>query len=137
MTKDIDEMIEQVEELSANTPDGTVIDADTILVDLVENCDLDCTGFAQDIFMIYQRSTDKQAVKEMFFEFTGVEFEDYLQKCIDETTRPEEYQLWQKIEKHRVCIIFALDSAKKAERQIMSIIAKDAISICRGQKCGT
>lgn len=30
MTKDIDEMIEQVEELSANTPDGTVIDADTI-----------------------------------------------------------------------------------------------------------
>ena len=90
MMKNIDEMIEQVEELSANTPDGTVIDADTILVDLVENCDLDGTGFAQDIFMIYQRSTDKQAVKEMFFEFTGVEFEEYLQKCIDETTRSEE-----------------------------------------------
>ena len=36
-----------------------------------------------------------------------------------------------------VYIIFAPDSAKKVEKQIMSIIVRDAISIGRGQKCGS
>lgn len=36
---------------------------------------------------IYHKSSDKQAVKEMFFEFTGMEFDQYLMKCSREITR--------------------------------------------------
>lgn len=83
----IKQLIRKVEILNDNTPNGKIIDADTILADLVENCDYQFTGFAQNIFNIWKRSSDKRAVKQMFFEFTGIEFEDYLKKCKEEITR--------------------------------------------------
>lgn len=83
-----EKMMNRVEELYENTPDGgVIIDADTILKDLIDENDFEISGIAQDIFNIYRKSSDKQAVKEMFYEFTGVEFEEYLIKCINETTR--------------------------------------------------
>lgn len=85
--KNIANMIEQVEELNDNTPDGIIVDADTILVDLIRNCDYEFSGFAQDIFNIWKNSSDKTAVARMFYEFTGVEFEDYLEKCLEEISR--------------------------------------------------
>lgn len=81
------EKIRQVELLNSNTPDGTIIDSDTILADLLLNVDNEVTGFSQDIFNIYKRSKDKDAVKQMFFEFTDTEFDDYLDKCMKEITR--------------------------------------------------
>ncbi len=81
------EKIRQVELLNGNTPDGMIIDSDTILADLLLNVDNEVTGFSQDIFNIYKRSKDKDAVKQMFFEFTGMEFDDYLDKCMKEITR--------------------------------------------------
>lgn len=67
--------------------DGIVKDADTILVDMVQENDFEITGIAQDIFNIWRNSSDKKAVEQMFFEFTDMEFKDFLEKCKDEITR--------------------------------------------------
>ena len=69
------EKIRQIELLNSSTPNGMIIDSDTILADLLLNVDNEVTGFSQDIFNIYKRSKDKDAVKQMFFEFTDTEFE--------------------------------------------------------------
>lgn len=86
------EMIQEVEKLHNNTPDGVIHDADTILVDLIEQCDYEFTGLAQDIFNIWKNSTDKKAVEQMFYEFTDMEFDRYLMKCQEEITRGSKEQ---------------------------------------------
>lgn len=58
------------------------IDEDTILVDAIEACDFEMTGIAEDIFNIYEKSTDKKSLEQLFFEFTDMEFSEYLEKCI-------------------------------------------------------
>lgn len=85
----IRELIRKVECLNNAVPDGVICDADTILKDILDEQDFEITGIAQDIFNIYKKSTDKTSVKEMFFEFTGVDFDEYLNKCIKEITREE------------------------------------------------
>ena len=67
-------LIKEVEELNNNTPDGRIVDGDTILTDLIESNDFELSGMCQDIFNIWKNSTDKKAVEQMFFEFTGLEF---------------------------------------------------------------
>lgn len=83
----MEELLKEVEELNNNTPDGWIIDADTILVDMVQKNDFEITGIAQDIFDIWRNSSDKKAVEQMFFEFTDMEFKDFLEKCKEEITR--------------------------------------------------
>ena len=85
--KIMEELLHKVEELNANVPDGIVKDADTILVDMVQENDFEITGIAQDIFNIWKNSLDKKAVEQMFFEFTDMEFKDFLEKCKEEITR--------------------------------------------------
>lgn len=87
MSKWTEEIIKEVEELNNNILEGQIIDADTILVDLVQNCNHEFTGFAQDIFNIWKESSDKKAVEQMFYEFTDIEFDCYLMKCKEEITR--------------------------------------------------
>lgn len=79
--------IEEVERLSDNVPDGQVIDADTILADLIQKCDYEMTGFAQDIFNIWKQSSDKKSVEMMFFEFTDTDFSEYLDLCKKQISR--------------------------------------------------
>ena len=83
----MEKLLKEVEKLNANTPDGVVVDADTILVDMVQENDFEITGIAQDIFNIWRNSSDKKAVEQMFFEFTDMEFKDFLEKCKKEITR--------------------------------------------------
>ena len=83
----MEKLLKEVEELNNNTPDGWIIDADTILVDMVQKNGFEITGIAQDIFNIWRNSSDKEAVEQMFFEFTDMEFKDFLEKCKKEITR--------------------------------------------------
>lgn len=83
----IKQKIKKVKTLNGNTPEGYIRDADTILKDLIDENDFEISGMADDIFNIYNCSSDKTAVKMMFYEFTGVEFEEYLDKCLTEITR--------------------------------------------------
>ena len=83
----MEELLKEVEELNANTPNGMIADADTILVDLIDKNDFEITGIAQDIFNIWKNSSDKNAVEQMFFEFADTEFKDYLETCKKEISR--------------------------------------------------
>ena len=55
MKQTTEEMIKNVEKLNNNTPDGQIVDADTILVDLIQECDYEFSGIAQDIFNIWKK----------------------------------------------------------------------------------
>ena len=83
----MEKLLKEVEELNYNTPDGVIRDADTIIIDAIQKNDFEITGIAQDIFNIWRNSSDKKAVEQMFFEFTDMEFKDFLEKCKDEITR--------------------------------------------------
>lgn len=83
----MEELLKEVEELNDNTPFGFIKDADTILCDIIEDTDYEFSGIAQDIFNIWRNSSDRKAVEQMFFEFTEMEFKDYLEKCKREITR--------------------------------------------------
>lgn len=83
----LEEDIKKVEELYHNTPNGEVIDSDTILKDVMDESDFEFSGISLDIFEIYKGSRDKKALRQMFFEFTGIEFGEYLNRCLMETTR--------------------------------------------------
>lgn len=83
----MEKLLKEVEKLNTNAPDGVVVDADTILVDVIQKNDFEITGIAQDIFNIWRNSSDRKAVEQMFFEFTDMEFKDYLKKCKEEITR--------------------------------------------------
>ena len=83
----MEKLLKEVEELNNNTQDGWIIDADTILVDIIQENDFEINGIAQDIFNIWRNSSDRKAVEQMFFEFTNMEFKDYLEKCKREISR--------------------------------------------------
>ena len=83
----MEELLKEVEELNENTPFGFIKDADTILNDIIDETDYEFEGIAQEIFNIWRNSSDKKAVEQMFFEFTEMEFKDYLEKCKREISR--------------------------------------------------
>lgn len=78
---------QQVVDLLENTPDGTVIDADTILADLLEKANFEETGMAAELLGIWARSDDWASVEQLFCLLTDCDFEHYLDMCIANTTR--------------------------------------------------
>lgn len=86
--KYIEKLMDEVEQLHNETPDGEICDADTILADIIQNQDFefDFTGIAGDIFTFWHRSSDKKSVEDMFHALTGVQFVDYLEKCKQKLT---------------------------------------------------
>lgn len=76
-----EQAIQTVEYMAEHLPNGLIRDADTVLVDIIKAADFEFNGFAQDIFNIWRKSSDRKSVEQMFFEFTDCEFLDYLKKC--------------------------------------------------------
>ena len=76
-----EQAIQTVEDMAGHLPNGLIRDADTVLVDIIKAVDFEFDGFAQDIFNIWRKSSDRKSVEQMFFEVTDWEFMDYLKKC--------------------------------------------------------
>lgn len=93
----IAEKIKKIRHLCENAPNGTICDADTILTDEIENfvncAEFEESGMAEDLFSLYEKCSDKELFKEMFFAFVNISFEDYLNECIDKTTRTEDAEM--------------------------------------------
>lgn len=83
----LEEKIKCVEELYYNTPNGEVIDSDTILKDIMDESDFEESGISLEIFEIYKNSKDKESIRRLFYKFASVEFYEYLNRCLMETTR--------------------------------------------------
>lgn len=81
--------VQGVLELLGNTPNGVVIDADTILADLIAAADFEVNGVAAELLSIWDKSKDRASIEQMFCLITGCAFEDYLDRCIAETTQAE------------------------------------------------
>lgn len=80
----LDAVEKKVFSMHSTNPDAFT-DPDTILADLFSKVDMQLTGTSEELFNIYRRSGDKQAVKDLFLFFTDISFDEYLQKCIEET----------------------------------------------------
>lgn len=76
-----EQAIQTVEDMAEYLPNGLIRDADTVLADILKEANFEFSGFAQDIFNIWRKSSDRKSVEQMFFEFTDCEFLDYLKKC--------------------------------------------------------
>lgn len=61
--------------------DGIVFDFDTVLADIMNEVSFEETGLAKEIFDIYIRSSDRDSVANLFYAFTGVTLEEYIEKC--------------------------------------------------------
>jgi hypothetical protein len=79
----MDDLIKTIGYLKTLIPDGQeIVDADTILKDIIDQCDYDIAGKADDIFEAYQRCGDKEVFEELFFLMTGgFKFKQYLLCC--------------------------------------------------------
>lgn len=82
-----DNLLKEVEKLNNNTPNGAIHDADTILADIMCDCDWEISGLATDIFETYKNAHDKQAVKDVFYTLTGKEFNEFLKICTEHITK--------------------------------------------------
>lgn len=64
---------------------GTICDGDTILKDIMDEADFEVSGIFEDIYNLFKKTTDPESMAQLFFEFTDIDFEDYLQRCINES----------------------------------------------------
>ena len=55
--------VEGKQELTINTPNGVIRDADTILEDYLDNRETEISGIAEEVFGIYKNTTDKESVE--------------------------------------------------------------------------
>ena len=78
-------------------------DADTLLADTLETADFEATGLSEGIFRIWENSSDKKSVSDLFFALTDKPFIEFLTECAvmyskkDLTTKKVEYEdSWNK-----------------------------------------
>lgn len=83
MTEMAVDAIEKANHLPYGLP---CIDADTILVDLVNQEDMEETGIGEGLIALWLKSCDRDSVQKVFELFTGTRFSEYLQRCTEETT---------------------------------------------------
>ena len=86
------QLVKEVKELYDNTPEGKIIDADTVLADVTEKCvnenqGMREVGLAMELLEIWENSEDKKSVEEVFHLFTDMTFVDFLEECKKQTTR--------------------------------------------------
>lgn len=75
--------------LSEGTPNGYIVDADTILHDIMSEADFEISGISSELFSTFLEASEegKEIVKKMFYLFTDLDFEEYVKMCIEKTTK--------------------------------------------------
>ena len=83
-TKKIIQLMNKVEKIHEKKEEraGCIMDADTVLVDVIQDCEYEISGLAQDIFNTWINSSDKNAVEQTFFYLTGKELDEYLELVV-------------------------------------------------------
>lgn len=89
--------LDEVAKLNESTPNGYIVDADTILADVMEEANFDESGMFEELRRLYHDAymdTDESKVgleifHEMFNLFTGISFTEYLDCCKENITRGE------------------------------------------------
>lgn len=61
-----------------NTPDGVIIDGDTVLQNIMEQADFEETGISNEIMQVWLDSNDKDSIEKLFNVFTGCTFRAYV-----------------------------------------------------------
>lgn len=83
-TSDIEKMIEELTEdvmdLSLRQSDGAVHNADTILADIMEAADFQVSGISDDILKLYLEVENKDDFESLFYLMADEKFENYLLK---------------------------------------------------------
>ena len=84
-----DKLVRTARELAENTPNGCVQDADTILHDILSEADFEITGIGSELFNLFYDASEeeKEMFKKMFYVFTDTTFEEYVERCIERTTK--------------------------------------------------
>lgn len=80
-------MANEVLDLMSKTPNGVIVDGDTILADIMKEADFEVSGTTEELVAIWKSSTDKETFHRLFMLLTGVDFEDFLELAIKGTTR--------------------------------------------------
>ena len=83
-----EEKVAEVIRLYHNTPVGKIRDADTILADAIDDADFEVSGIALELMDLWEESCEKEKLEQVFNLFTNLSFEEYLDRCIELTTRP-------------------------------------------------
>ena len=83
----LEERIKEVNKLIYNMPDGDIVDADTLLCDVMQNADFEVTGLAQDIFNIWLNSSDRASVEALFYDLTDMQLDEFVDICLKNMTR--------------------------------------------------
>ena len=77
--------------LYGQTPKNAIItDADIVLADLIEQIDPPTTGCGKELLEAYLRADSKDSFMNCFELITGVSFEEYVDRCIAQTTTMDE-----------------------------------------------
>ena len=86
---DVEGRVVEAKRLVESTPFGFITDCDTILCDIMEEADFEISGIGIDIFNIWLNSKDRKSVEKIFYDLTDVPFEDFVNLCIQKTTKRE------------------------------------------------
>lgn len=112
-TSDIEKMIEELTEdvmdLSLRQPDGMIHDADTILADIMEAADFQVSGISDDILKLYLDVENKDDFESLFYLMTDEKFENYLlksKKIMEQNIAESKHLKYKLTEKDEIGDIF-------------------------------
>ena len=111
--------IKEIKDMVYDLPYGGFRDADAVLVRIMDSVGLRSAGFTDNIFEIWDSSSDKKSVERLFKEFTHCEFLEFLKKSKDtlysvKLTYEVHRWLYDKINYRGACEIYVLmDSFEK------------------------
>ena len=107
--KMIEELTEQVLDLSTKQPDGMIHDADTILADIMEAADFQVSGISDDILKLYLDVENKDDFESLFYLMTDEKFENYLlksKKIMEQNIAESKHLKYKLTEKDEIGDIF-------------------------------